>query len=52
MSLGWSNLNKTAPDVNAADEYAHSMVKLVPYWRYVRDILLPQIQKAKRTAKL
>jgi len=51
MSLAWSNLNRTTPDLNAADEDAHSALKLVPYWHYVRDILLPQIQKAKGAAK-
>jgi hypothetical protein len=51
MSLGWSTLNRATPDVNAADQYAHSALALVPYWHYVRDILLPQIQTAKAAAK-
>ena len=51
MSLAWSTLNRTTPDVNAADQYAHSALTLVPYWHYVRDILLPQIQTAKAAAK-
>jgi len=51
MSLAWSNLNRTPPDPNAADQYAHSALALVPYWHYVRDILVPQIQKAKAAAK-
>jgi len=51
MSLAWSSLNRAAPDVNAADHYAHSALALVPYWHYVRDILLPQIQTAKAAAK-
>jgi tetratricopeptide (TPR) repeat protein len=51
MSLAWSNLNRTSPDLNAADKYAHSALALVPYWHYVRDILLPQIQTAKGAAK-
>jgi len=51
MSLAWSTLNRAAPDVNAADQYAHSALALVPYWHYVRDILLPQIQTAKAAAK-
>jgi hypothetical protein len=51
MSLAWSNLNRTAPDLNAADQYARSALALVPYWHYVRDILLPQIQAAKAAAK-
>jgi hypothetical protein len=51
MSLAWSSLNRAAPDLNAADQYAHSALALVPYWHYVRDILLPQIQTAKAAAK-
>jgi hypothetical protein len=51
MNLAWYNLNRTAPDLTAADQYAHSAVALVPYWHYVRDILLPQIQKAKTPPK-
>jgi len=51
MSLAWSSLNRATPDPNAADQYAHSALVLVPYWHYVRDILLPQIQTAKAAAK-
>jgi hypothetical protein len=51
MSLAWSNLNRATPDLNAADQFAHSALTLVPYWHYVRDILLPQIQKAKAAPK-
>ncbi len=47
MSLAWSSLNRASPDLDAADKYAHSALALVPYWHYVRDILLPQIQTAK-----
>lgn len=47
MSLAWSNLNRTAPDLQAAKEEADSALKLVPYWHYVRDILMPQIRGAK-----
>ncbi|HKV62006.1 MAG TPA: hypothetical protein VJO16_08845 [Candidatus Acidoferrum sp.] len=47
MNLAWYNTNRTTPDLNAADQYAHSAMALVPYWHYVRDILLPQIQKTK-----
>jgi len=51
MSLAWSSLNRTTPDLNAADQYAHSALALVPYWHYVRDILLAQIQTANAAAK-
>ena len=51
MSLAWSSLNRAAKDLNAADEYGHSALALIPYWHYVRDILVPQIQTAKAAAK-
>jgi hypothetical protein len=47
MSLAWSNLNRTTPDLEAAKQQADSALKLVPCWHYVRDILIPQIQEAK-----
>jgi len=47
MSLGWSYLNRATPDLNAAERNARAALQLVPYWHYVRDILLPQIQKAQ-----
>jgi hypothetical protein len=51
MSLAWSSLNRAAKDLNAADQYAHSALALIPNWHYVRDILVPQIQTAKAAAK-
>ena len=50
MSLAWSNLNRTAPDLNAAEQDAEAALKLVPYWHYVRDILMPQIRAAQAKA--
>lgn len=47
MNLAWSNLNRTTPNLNAAEQYARSALALVPYWHYVRDILMPQIRDAK-----
>ncbi len=47
MSLAWSHLNGNTPDLDAAERYARAALELVPYWHYVRDILLPQILKAK-----
>jgi hypothetical protein len=47
MNLAWSNLNRTTPDLKAAQEDAQAALKLVPYWHYVRDILVPQIQAAQ-----
>jgi tetratricopeptide (TPR) repeat protein len=52
MSLAWSKLNQPTPEVNAAEQSADSALKLVPYWHYVRDILLPQIREAKRKTGL
>jgi hypothetical protein len=47
MSLAWAHLNQTAPDPRAAEAYAAEALALVPYWHYVRDILMPQIQAAR-----
>lgn len=47
MSLAGANFYRTTPDLNAAEEYARSALALVPYWHYVRDILMPQIRDAK-----
>jgi tetratricopeptide (TPR) repeat protein len=49
MSLAWSNLNRKEPNVEAAESYAREALRLVPYWHYLRDILIPQIQSAKNT---
>jgi hypothetical protein len=48
MNLAWSNLNRTQPDLAAAERYAQSALEIVPYWHYVRDILLPQIHDAQK----
>jgi hypothetical protein len=47
MNLAFANLNRTTPDLAAAEQYAQSALALVPHWHYVRDILLPQIRKQK-----
>ncbi len=47
MSLAGSNFYRTAPDLAAAEQYAHAALALVPYWHYVRDILIPLIETAK-----
>jgi len=52
MSLAWSNLNRTTPDLNAAEQDAQAALKIVHYWHYVRDILMPQIQAAQAKALL
>ena len=47
MSLAYCYLNANSADVNAAERYARNALEIVPYWHYVRDILLPQIVAAK-----
>ncbi len=47
MNLAWSHLNLATPDVPAAEKYAAQALALVPYWHYVRDILMAQIRSAK-----
>jgi hypothetical protein len=51
MSLAYSYLNTTPSDVNTAERYARETLEIVPYWHYVRDILLPQILAAKAKAQ-
>lgn len=51
MNLAFANANRAQPDLESADKYAHSALALVPYWHYVRDILVPQIQEAKAKRK-
>jgi hypothetical protein len=51
MSLAYSYLNMTPGDVNTAERYARDALEIVPYWHYVRDILLPQILAAKAKAQ-
>jgi len=51
MSLAWSNLNRTTPDLNAAGQYAEAALRLVPGWHYVRDVLMPQIRAAQAKAR-
>lgn len=51
MSLAYSYLNKSIPDLDSAERYARSAVQIVPYWHYTRDILLPQILAAKAKTK-
>jgi uncharacterized protein YciI len=52
MNLAWSDLNRTTPDLNAAEQDAQAALKMVPYWHYVRDILMPQIRAAQAKALL
>ena len=47
MSLAYCYLNMNSADPHAAERYARNALEIVPYWHYVRDILLPQIVAAK-----
>ncbi len=47
MNLAFANLHKNSPDLKAARDYAERALALVPYWHYVRDILLVQIKQAQ-----
>jgi tetratricopeptide (TPR) repeat protein len=47
MNLAYSNLYKKTPDGKTAERQARAALEIVPYWHYVRDILLPQILAAK-----
>src|SRR5207248_5373258 len=51
MSLAYSYLDTKPADVDAAERYARGALEIVPYWHYVRDILLPLILVAKAEAK-
>ena len=51
MSLAYCHLNANSADINAAERFARNALEIVPYWHYVRDILLPQIVAAKEKAK-
>jgi hypothetical protein len=51
MSLAYSLTYKKTPDLEAAERYARSALEIVPFWHYVRDILLPQILAAKAKSK-
>jgi hypothetical protein len=51
MSLAYSFANKSTPDFEAAESNARAALQIIPYWHYVRDILLPQIVAAKTKAQ-
>jgi hypothetical protein len=47
MSLAYEYMTKNPPELDRADKNARAALELVPYWHYVRDILVPQIATAK-----
>jgi hypothetical protein len=51
MNLAWSKAHESTPDLKQAEQYANSALAMVPYWHYVRDILLPQIRAAMKDDK-
>lgn len=48
MNMSWSYLNQTTPDPGRAETYAKKALALVPHWHYVKDILMLQIEAAKK----
>ena len=46
MNRAYLNLHRRGPNLDSAEHDAQAALKLVPYWHYVRDILLPQIRNA------
>jgi tetratricopeptide (TPR) repeat protein len=51
MNLAYSYTYKDKPDFDAAESHAQAALKIVPYWHYVRDILMPQIVAGKAKQK-
>ena len=47
MSLAWIKLNQKPADADAAERYARQALAIVPYWSFVRDVLMKQIAAAK-----
>jgi hypothetical protein len=52
MNLAWSHLHASTPDLAAAETYAAQALARVPYWQYVRDILMPRIRQARGAGRL
>ncbi|HEY1251814.1 MAG TPA: hypothetical protein VGH97_11540 [Thermoanaerobaculia bacterium] len=50
LGLTLARLSAKPPNPDAADHYAHAALNIEPNWRYVKDILLPQIQAAREKA--
>ena len=48
MNLAFAHFHTAPPEINRADAYAREALALVPYWHYLRDILLADITKAKK----
>jgi hypothetical protein len=48
MSLAWSNLNRTTPDLNAAEQCARSAFELVPDWHSCGTFLCRKSKRLRR----
>jgi hypothetical protein len=51
MSLAYEYMTKNPPELDKAEKKAQAALEIVPYWHYVRDILMAQIMEAKAKAK-
>ena len=51
MNLAWAKAHEKPPDLKQAEQYGNSALAIVPYWHYVRDILLPQIRAGMKDDK-
>ncbi|HKP05266.1 MAG TPA: hypothetical protein VJU77_18095 [Chthoniobacterales bacterium] len=51
MNLAYTQLSKNPPEIEKAEANARAALELVPYWHYVRDILLPKIDALKNKPK-
>jgi hypothetical protein len=51
MSLAYEYMTKNPPDLDKAEKNARAALEIVPYWHYVRDILMVKITEAKAKAK-
>jgi hypothetical protein len=48
MSLAFAYMNRATPNLESAAKEARTALQLQPEWAYVSDILLPQIEAARR----
>jgi hypothetical protein len=47
MTLAYEYMTRNPPDLEKAEHNAKAALEIVPYWHYVRDILMTQIVAAK-----
>jgi len=51
MTLAYEYMTKNPPELDKAEKNARAALEIVPYWHYVRDILMTKIAEAKARAK-